>query len=112
MPRHTPRRRRLLQGDDGGNAPGGASGTWSSVPGGAQAAGASRPGGGADASAGAGADDDDEILPSGARVGDLKHGGYGVHNAVAMQELQLQSTVQSAMRNIHNIRQVRPNPKP
>ncbi len=50
-------------------------------------------------------EDDDEVLPTGVRVGDLRHGGYSLHNAMTMHELQLQSAVQTAMRNIHSIRE-------
>ncbi|GIL65472.1 hypothetical protein Vafri_19251 [Volvox africanus] len=50
-------------------------------------------------------DSDDEVLPTGIRVGDLRHGGYGASAAATLHELQLQNAVQTAMRNVHHIRQ-------
>ncbi|GLC33467.1 hypothetical protein PLESTM_000074600, partial [Pleodorina starrii] len=52
-----------------------------------------------------GDDSDDEILPTGARVGDLRHGGFGASAAATLHELQLQNAVQTAMRNVHHIRE-------
>lgn len=48
---------------------------------------------------------DDDMLPTGVRVGSLKHRGYGVHNQQTVHDLQLQAAVQTAMRNIHTIRE-------
>ncbi|GFR52795.1 hypothetical protein Agub_g15415 [Astrephomene gubernaculifera] len=52
------------------------------------------------------ADSDDDVLPTGMRVGDLRHhGGFGAQTAMTLAELQLQSAVQTAMRNVHHIRE-------
>ncbi|KXZ54494.1 hypothetical protein GPECTOR_4g559 [Gonium pectorale] len=60
-------------------------------------------GAGRDGSGRPGPDSDDEVLATGIRVGDLRHGSQAAMRT--MHELQLQSAVQTAMRNVHHIRE-------